>query len=291
MTTIDIDGLPPQPPLPFKAAADYAGTVLAWARMVPSGLQLARNVAYGPDASHRYDVYGAPGQSGVPVLVFWHGGGWTHGHKEWSAFMAEPVAQLGLRLVTPGYRLAPAHRLPAAFEDSLAALRHIAAHARDFGGDPQRIYLAGHSAGGHLAALAALRTADAQQAGVPVEALRGCLPLSAILDLHHPQPPAGSLEERVYSHVLQRPEDDAPMSPLCWTTGNRLPFCLGYGETDSERVARSNQRTAALLALQPGRVRLDCEAGLDHFGTHTRLRDGSAPWYARLAGMVRGEGQ
>lgn len=286
VTFLDIDALSPQPPLPFKAAAEYAETVLGWAREVPAALVQVRNVPYGDDPAQRYDVYGAPGMRDAPVLVFWHGGGWTHGHKEWCAFMAPVVAALGMRLVTPGYRLAPAHRLPAALDDSLAALSHIARHAAGFGGDPRRLYLAGHSAGGHLAALAALRIADAQRAGVPSQAIRACLPLSAILDLHHPLPPAGSLEERVYSHVLLHADDDAPLSPLCWTAGNRIPMHLGWGAQDSDRVQRSNRRTAALLALQPGGVSTHEMPLLDHFGTHLALRDPQAPWYGALLRLV-----
>lgn len=292
MTSLDIRNLPAQPPLPFKAAADYAQTVLNWAASVPVPLIRRRHVAYGPDPAQRYDVYGEPGSTPLPALVFWHGGGWTHGFKEWCAFMAEPVARLGMRLVTPGYRLAPAHPLPAALDDSQSMLDHLAHEAAGLGVDPARLYLAGHSAGGHLALLTALRRRFRAASGDPATGvIRACLPISGILDLHHPEPPPGSLEERVYSMVLATAHDDAAMSPLCWAAGNRLPVLLSHGDSDSERVIRSNQRMAALLALQPGASCLHCEAGHDHFGTHTALRDARAPWYARLAELVQQSAQ
>lgn len=287
MTAIDINTLAPQPPLPLQAATDYSDTALDWARQVPPGLVLARNVAYGDGPFHRYDVFGAPARQPLPALVFWHGGGWTHGYKEWCAFMAEPVARLGMRLVTPDYRLAPQDRLPAAHDDCLAALRHFSANAARFGADPARIYLAGHSAGAHLALLTALRRADAAAAGIDPEAIRGCLPISGILDLHHPQPEPGSLEEAVYAKVLREPLDDAPLSPLSWAAGNTLPVLLSHGEHDTARVRLSNQRMAAMLALQPAPWQLHCEPGLDHFATHTSLRDADAPWYGRLAQLVQ----
>ncbi|MDN5540680.1 alpha/beta hydrolase [Comamonas sp.] len=283
MTSIDINALDPQQPLPMQAAMDYANTALGWAQQTPESLILARNVAYGADPAQNYDVFGDPQSRQQPTLIFLHGGGWTHGYKEWCAFMAEPVARLGMRLVTPNYRLAPQHRFPAAYEDCLASLHHFYEHAAQFGADPSHIYLAGHSAGGHLALLTALRRAEA---GIPNDSIRACLPISGILDLHHPDPAPGSLEEAVYAKVLREPLDDAPMSPLSWGAGNTLPVLLSYGEHDTARVRLSNQRMAAMLALQPAEIQLHCEPGLDHFATHLSLRDSQAPWYERLARLA-----
>lgn len=176
--------------------------------------------------------------------------------------------------------------MPAAFDDSLQMLAHVAQHAAQWGGAPNRLLLSGHSAGAHLAALVALRAADRLRAGVPDGAVRACLPISGIMDLHHPAPAPGSLEERVYTMVLDDPVQDAVMSPICWTAGNRIPFDLSCGEHDSERVRRSNRRMAVLLKLQPAPVRLHIEPGQNHFQTHTSLRDASHPWYQRLASMI-----
>jgi arylformamidase len=112
------------------------------------------------------------------------------------------------------------------------------------------------------------------------------LPISAIMDLHHPSPPPGSLEERGCSMVLDDADDDARLSPIAWTRGNRVPFVLTAGEHDSERVRRSNRRLHALLCEQHAAVSLHVEPGLDHFATHTALRDGAHPWYARLAQLT-----
>lgn len=287
MHPIDTRQLPAQAPLAVPAANHYSDLTLAWAQELSASLILARNVAYGPQAIQRYDVFGAAQKEHLqPALIFFHGGGWTHGYKEWCAFMAEPVAQLGMRLVTPDYRLAPEHKLQSAHADCLAAIAHLCAHAPEFGIDPARIYLSGHSAGGHLALLSCLRRTDARAAGIDENAIRACLPISGILDLHHPQPAPNSLEESVYTQVLEHPLDDAPMSPLCWGAGNALPVILSYGEYDSDRVRRSNQRMAALLALQPGQVQLHCEPGLDHFATHTSLRQPQSPWYQRLQQLL-----
>ena len=275
-------------PLPIAAAEDYARTVMSWAAVtLAEDVVAARDVAYGEHRLHRYNVFAPRGAGGRPVLVFWHGGGWTNGYRDWVSFMAPHVTRLGFVLVAPSYRLAPEHSLPAAFEDSLSLLAHVESNVACWGGDAARLYLAGHSAGGHLAALAALRSADRLRAGGREGSVRGCMPISGIMDLHHPKPEPESLEERVYTMVLADPTQDAAMSPLCWTAGNRVPFVLTCGEGDGERVIRSNTRMAALLRLQPAPAALYVERGQDHFQTHTSLRDGAHPWYGRLSQLAK----
>lgn len=275
-----------QQPLPFPAAVNYARTVMGWAQApLPPGIRVRQGLAYGSHRLQVLDVYAPPDAHNAPVLVFWHGGGWTNGYRDYVRFMAPVVTGLGMVLVAPGYRLVPEHRMPAPMDDALAALAHVHRHAASWGGNPGHLLLSGHSAGGHLATLTALRAADRQAAGVPDAAIAGCLPISGIMDLHHPQPVAGSLEERVYTLVLPEGQAhlDAVFSPLSWAAGNRLNVVLTWGSLDSERVRLSNQRLASLLALQPGAVGTLCLEGADHFATHTDLRDPAHPWYAALS--------
>ena len=89
-----------QPPLPSQAALDYAQTVAGWARLpLPAGLRVLRDQAYGPHRLQRYNLFAPVAAQGAPVLVFWHGGGWTHGYRAWVSFMAPRVVALGLVLV------------------------------------------------------------------------------------------------------------------------------------------------------------------------------------------------
>lgn len=280
-----------QPPMPFKAADDYAQTVMAWAQApLPAGVVAARDMAYGPHRLHRYNVFHASrgAAANAPVLVFWHGGGWTNGYRDYQTFMAPHIVALGLVLVAPSYRLTPECPLPCAHEDSIALLLDLQRRVAEWGGAPDRLYLAGHSAGGHLAALATLRSADRAAAGLPDGIVKACLPISGIMDLHAPDPAPGSLEERVYTTVLRSrdPLNDTVQSPLFWTAANRVPFSITYGETDSPRVIKSNRRMFAMLQAQPAAVACVVEAGRDHFQTHLALRDGRDAWYARLAAMV-----
>jgi arylformamidase len=279
-----------QPPMPFAAADDYARTVMAWAKEpLPESVVATRDVAYGAHRLQRYNVFAPCHASLAPVLVFWHGGGWTNGYRDYVTFMAPHVVALGMVLVAPSYRLTPEYPLPHACEDALALLRDLSVRLPEWGGATDRVLLSGHSAGGHLAALTALRGAERARAGVPDNMVKACLPISGIMDLHEPHPTPGTLEERVYTTVLRGCDADldTSLSPLYWAAGNRVPFALTMGEKDSPRARKSNRRLFALLQCQPGAASLHECAGRDHFQTHTDLRDPADPWYAALARMMR----
>jgi arylformamidase len=279
-----------QPSMGIQAAVDYARTILDWSSYHWPGVVEHRDLAYGPDPRQRLDLFVPEGAKNAPVMIFFHGGGWCTGHKEWAGFMVPALARLGVILVAPNYRLAPGHKMPAAFDDGIAVLKKVTEMLPAMGGDPGRMFLSGHSAGGHLAALIALRRADRERAGLSPDAIRGGLPVSGIFDLHHPSPTEGSLEAMVYTHVLKDAVDDGPMSPICWTAGNTVPMFLLHGSKDSVRVMRSNERIEALLKLQPGPVERLVEQGSDHFQTHMGLKDPDHPWYARLDAMIRNAG-
>ncbi len=103
----------------------------------------------------------APGQGPLPVVVYFHGGGWVLGNIESHEGICRAVANAGsVIVVTVDYRRAPEHRFPAAAEDAYAATLWAADHAAEFGGDPRRIAVAGDSAGGNLAAVTCLMARD-----------------------------------------------------------------------------------------------------------------------------------
>ncbi|CAN5546205.1 hypothetical protein BH09PSE5_BH09PSE5_26190 [soil metagenome] len=280
--------LAPQPPLPVPAAAGYEQTALEWSSPNAEGVTEHRDIAYGPDPRHQLDIFTAPHLKHAPMLFFWHGGGWSNGYKEYVSFMAANVIQLGFVLVAPTYRLVPDHKLPAALDDCFAAIDFVCRRAAEFGGRPDQLVLSGHSAGGHLATLTALRRHEAIARDLDVSGIKGCMPVSGIMDLHHPAPTPGSLEERVYTTTLSQDTDDAVMSPLCWAAGNTVPMVLSYGEKDSPRVILSNRRLAAMLALQPAGSTLRMRAGEDHFQTHLALNEAGSGWYADLQAMREG---
>ncbi|MBJ8345798.1 alpha/beta hydrolase [Antrihabitans sp. YC2-6] len=115
----------------------------------------------GPAGPQQLRIYVPDADAPLPVVVYFHGGGFVGGGL---AVADEPVRALandvGAIVVAVSYRLAPEHKFPAATDDTFAALKWVAAHAADFGGDPARIAVMGDSAGGGLAAVTAQRARD-----------------------------------------------------------------------------------------------------------------------------------
>jgi len=133
--------------------------------------ELATDVVYAEVAGVplRYDWFRPLGVSDpTPGVVFVHGGGWTGGDPSQAAGNGLHFAHRGIATVSISYRLAPQHRFPAALDDVRHGLRHVRAHATEFGIDPDRLFLMGLSAGAHLAMLAHLAR--------PVSALAPDLP-------------------------------------------------------------------------------------------------------------------
>ena len=140
------------------------------------------DLAYGPGAAQRLDVFPA-GQPGAPVLVFIHGGYWRSLDKADHSFIAPSFVADGVNVVVPNYSLCPAASIEDIALEMTRVLVWVHQHAASFGGDPSRIALAGHSAGGHLAAmLLCCRWKDVDP-GLPLQPLLGALSISGLYDL------------------------------------------------------------------------------------------------------------
>src|ERR1700730_6764996 len=116
------------------------------------------DLPYGADPQQRLDVYVPRRVSAAPrpVVVFWHGGRWKFGDKADYRFVGAALAELGYVAVLPNYRHYPSVKLPGFMEDAARASRWASENAAEFGADAGRLYVMGHSAGAHMAALVTL---------------------------------------------------------------------------------------------------------------------------------------
>lgn len=126
------------------------------ARRPPNGIEVRRDLAYGPHPRQRLDVYRRAGVARAPIVLFVHGGAFVRGEKDSTAEIYGNVprffARHGLVGLNVEYRLAPEAQYPGGAEDVGRAVAWVKANAGTFGGDPGRIFLIGHSAGGSHAA-------------------------------------------------------------------------------------------------------------------------------------------
>ncbi len=169
------------------------------------GVTVQRDLSYsegtpGDERKHKLDLYLPAAKTSFPVLIFIHGGSWRSGDRSQYPALANRFAREGIGVVVPSYRLMPGSAHPAQVQDAVAAVEWTIANIAKYGGDPKKLYLSGHSAGGHLAAYAGL-----DQRFWPN--LKGVLPLSGVYDVS--QIPAFK-EGPVNASPMQRVKAGAP---------------------------------------------------------------------------------
>lgn len=134
-------------------------------------------------AKHKLDLYLPTDKTNFPVLFFVHGGSWRSGDRSMYVALGHRFAKLGIGAAIPSYRLTPKHPPPAQIEDVAAAFAWTVNNIAEHGGDPKRIFLAGHSAGGHLVSLLALDPRYLEKHGLKDEVIRGVMTLSGVYDV------------------------------------------------------------------------------------------------------------
>lgn len=221
-------------------------------------LACALDLAYGPTEAERLDVFPAP-EPDAPVLVFLHGGYWRSLDKSEQSFVAPAFTRDGACVVIPNYALCPAVTIPDIVLQMVRALAWTWRNIARFGGDPGRITVAGHSAGGHLAAL--LLCCLWRQVGddLPPGLVRSALSISGLHDLEPIR------RTPFLQPVLQlTPRQVAQASPARLPVPAQGVLFTVVGKEESPEYLRQNQLIQAVWGGERVRV---CEAlsGLNHF--------------------------
>ena len=263
---------------PFTAiGAKYHDEVLRLGRGI-SGIDLS----YGDDPYQALMIVPAEQPNG-DVIVALHGGGWTNGYKEWMLFMAPALTAHGVTFVSAGYRLAPQHVFPEGYHDVLDAIALVHRQIGTHGGNPERIFVSGHSAGGHLASLAALQNDWMAPRRLPPDVIRGALPIS------------GTYVFGASSGLSMRPRFLGPeenggetkAAPATYLRADAPPFLVAYGEEDFPHLrAQSDTFIGDLKALgvDVSKVVLpDC----DHLGASYESGDPDGVWVKTATRWMR----
>jgi acetyl esterase/lipase len=200
-------------------------------------------LAYGPAPANTLDLYLPRHPAGAPVVVFFFGGGWNSGDKSSYKFVGAALAAAGVITVIPNYTLYPKAKFPRFMQDAALSVAWTRAHAREWGADPQRLFLVGHSAGAHIAVLLALDQQYLQQVGGDQQWLRGVVGLAGPYDFL-------PFTENYLNDLFGPPADFARSQPINFVRADAPPMLLIHGLRD-RRVSPKNTRslTAALQAV------------------------------------------
>lgn len=288
---MSFDNMPVLGPMMMPGANEYAAECLRRARLAVAGHRVRMDIPYGPDPFQQLDLWLPPGPAAapLPVVIFIHGGAMRNGFKDWIGCMAPAVCALPAILVSPNYRLVPRVRNVDALADCLAALAWVHANIAAEGGDPDRLYLGGHSAGGYLAALMTLRKPDLTRHGIAEAAIRACLPVSGLFTFEKRDIlPQDVLRTRFWDEMIASEAEAAALTAYNFVAGNRVPFLLAHGEREPADILNDNARMVE-LARRHGFLREHrVFPGADHFAAHLACAEPDGAWLRAVAGLVRG---
>ena len=252
---------PPQEPL---SEAGQAYGAECWKRS--EGIAF-REESYGADPYQRLAVF-PPHKPSAKVLLFWHGGGWTSGYKEWFGFMAPAFTAQGITFISAGYRLAPQHVFPAGLDDCLAAVEHVKRTLK-----PSSLFIGGHSAGGHYAALIAARGA---------QDIAGCLPISGVYEFGEG------------SGLTVRPRflgpdtaTDRLASPRHQLAKPLPPFLVAWGTKDFAHLIAQAERFVEAVRAAGGKASALPMEGRTHFTASYAGGEAEGPWVPAALAFIK----
>jgi acetyl esterase/lipase len=227
--------------------------------------RVAMAEAYGPDPRQMLDVYRPRQAHGpLPVLVFCYGGAWNSGDRELYDFAGRAFAAAGYLTVVFDYRLVPEARFPAFVEDTAAAIGWASRNAARFGGDGQRIFLVGHSAGAYNVALAALDGRYLAAQGLDTGVVAGVATLAGPFDFLPLDGPS-TIE------AFGRWPKLAETQPVNAVTAQAPPFLLITGDSDRTVYPRNSLRLAERLRAAGAEARVMVLKGLGHTDVLTAI--------------------
>ena len=245
--------------------------------VVPSDTyRAAKELRYGPHPRHALDLYRPlEAASAAPVVVFFYGGNWNAGERSNYVFVGEALASRGIVAVVPDYRLYPEVRFPDFLHDCAAAVRWTFERVAEFGGDPGRVFLMGHSAGAYNAAMLALDSQYLRAAKVDRARIRGLVGLAGPYDF---LPLTGAVTKAVFGF----PDTSPATQPIEFASADDPRALLITGSDDRTVDPGNTARLAARLRKSGVAAREIVYDGV----SHTRLVGALAAPFRRFAPVL-----
>jgi arylformamidase len=236
-----------------------------WSAATRASFTAQLNVAYGPEPTERLDIFIAP-KAGAAIYVFLHGGYWQSLDKADYSFIAEGMVPNGVMTVVPNFALAPRHGMDEIVRQTRAAIIWLWRHGREFGGDPARIYVGGHSAGGHLATMLLATDWPSSSVELPRDLLRGACAISGLFDME-------PIRLSYLNDVLGMTEEVAERNdPSRQRSAIGAPLTIVLGNHESEEYYRQAVVMASHWSKLGYPLEMWIEEGRDHFDVVNDLR-------------------
>jgi arylformamidase len=243
-----------------------------------AALNCELNLRYGSAENECFDLF-RPSASGGALLVFIHGGYWAFADKSQFSYPAPGFLQAGIGFATINYALVPHVRIEEQIEQCRRAVAYLYRNARVLGFDPEKLYVSGHSAGGHLASMVMLTDWPRWDKGLPAAVVKAGLTISGLHDLEAIRRTA------TLNAVLQLdPERAAALSPIRHAPRLEVPLYTAVGGRENEEF----QRQTSVLNEQWRRVlkhSLVMPAD-DHFSVLDRFGDGRSELFEMTLRMM-----
>lgn len=206
------------------------------------------------------DIYAPRDARDAPVVVFFYGGSWLGGERGWYRFVGNALAAHGVVTVIPDYRKLPDVELPGFMRDAARAVGWVHRHVADYGGDPRRLYLMGHSSGGHIAALLATDPRWLAAQGLAPTDLAGCIGLAGVYAFL----PADVDDDEMLGAFGTTPAQWRAAEPTAWVDGHEPPMLLLSGADDDEVDPENSRVFAATLRAHGDRADLHLYPDVGH---------------------------
>ncbi len=236
-------------PLLATVGCSPAGIVNA---LVPNrGYTLMKDVVYGEGPRRKLDIYLPEKISGdTPVVVFFYGGEWQYGSKDIYLFVGQALAARGIIAIIPDYRVYPEVKFPGFLEDAAAAVAWAKAEAPRYGGNPDKLFIMGHSAGAHIAAMVAIDPQWLDAHGMKINDLKGLIGLAGPYDFL-------PITDPTLKIIFGDPSEWPKTQPINFVSAHEPPALLLTGTADktvdpgnSPRLAKAARAVGAKVEVK-----------------------------------------
>jgi acetyl esterase/lipase len=222
-------------------------------------VQVIKDVSYNAakDADpvrHKLDLYLPKGQKDYPVLFFVHGGGWRKGSKDGFAKLGGRFAGLGIGTVVINYRLSPEVKHPGHVQDVARAFAWTQQNIGKYGGRADKIFISGHSAGGHLVALLATDEQYLKAEKLGLDSIKGVIPVSGPYQM----------TAKRHGEIFGDEESCRLASPINHVDGKRPPFLFLYAEKDIPMCGELSKSMSEALRKHKGEAEVLLVNERDH---------------------------